>query len=140
MSKTLEQDRASHALAIIKDLKHKAENSNDHRDWNDKYASYVKGFPATILMNGLGQAAVSLLAAAAGDKKDPHYKLYLDLQDWLCRKNTQSPYIGVGDLISAITNHNRDYYLRAQVEALAWLQWLKRFAVAYLKKPDGGGN
>lgn len=91
-------------------------------------------------MNGLGQAAATLLARAAGNKNDPHYKLYQHLQDWLCRKNSLSPYSGTQDLLAAITSGGRDEYLRAKAEALAWLQWQKKFAVAYLSVPGGGAS
>ncbi len=138
--KTIDQQRAANALEVVNRLVDKAERDEKQIDWNDKYASYVKGLPATILMNGLGQAAATLLAAANKDKNDPHYVLYKDLSNWLCRNDSEAPYRGSKDLLSAITAGDRALYLRAQAEALAWLNWLKKFAVAYLAKPSGGGN
>ncbi|MEG6617612.1 type III-B CRISPR module-associated protein Cmr5 [Peptococcaceae bacterium 1198_IL3148] len=138
--RTLDQKRAENALEIVNQLLEKANNNPSQQEWNDKYASYVKGLPATILMNGLGQAAATLLAAADGNKTDAHNVLYSHLQSWLCRNDETAPYLGGKDLLSQITTKDRNSYLRAQAEALSWLTWLKKFAVAYLKKPDGGAE
>ena len=66
------------------------------------------------------------------EKKTAHYILYKHLQDWLCRDSKQAPYQH-GNLMQAITTNDRESYMHAQAEALAWLQWQKKFAVAYLK-------
>lgn len=140
MNKTLEQVRAADALAKVKILMGQAVNNSEKADQNDKYASYVKSLPATILMNGLGQAAAFLLAK----RDDAHHILYKHLQEWLCRDDAMAPYPRSGDLLAAITENSRDQYISAQAEALAWLAWLKKFAVAYLEKPkpklDGGAK
>jgi len=133
VSRTLDQERAAHALSKARLLK----NENDP-DRADKFASYVERLPATILNNGLGQALATLLAQAKGDHKDPHYRLYVFIQDWLCRDDSRAPYRSAGDLMSAITGNSRQAYLHAQAETLSWLNWLKKFAVAYLKKDKGG--
>jgi CRISPR-associated protein Cmr5 len=132
MSRTLEQKRAAHALEKVRDI----EKLNE--DEQKKYSSYVKSLPATILMNGLGQAAAGLLARAKGNNEDMHSVLFKHLEEWLCRENEKSPFRGGEGLIATIIARDRKAYLRAQAEALAWLQWLKKFAVAYLKQPEGG--
>ena len=71
-------------------------------------------------------------------KADAHKKLYDNLSNWLCRDEKEAPYRGANDLMEAIVSNDRDTYLRAQAEALAWLEWMKKFATAYLKKPDKG--
>lgn len=128
---TLEQTRARHALDKMRGIQ---------RDYPEevqqKFVSYVESLPATILANGLGQAAATLLAQAKGDERDAHYLLYQALQDWLCRNDPQAPYRGETKLMDAIVNHDRTTYLRAQAEALAWLEWLKKFAVAFFKKQE----
>ena len=134
--KTLEQKRAKDALDKVKGLLQEVENNKEKVDANDKYASYVKSLPATILMNGLGQAVATMLAASSSE-----YKLLCGhLQGWLCRNDTSAPYPGANDLLTAITSNDRNAYLRAQVESLAWLTWLKKFAVAYLEKPEAVGK
>ncbi len=98
-----------------------------------KYKSYVQSLPATILMNGLGQAAAMLLAAAKNNPQDPHRLLYNHLSSWLCNERNGAPYNNHQDLLQAITTQDEDDYLRAQAEALAYLEWLKKFANAYLR-------
>lgn len=120
---SLAQRRAAHALACVE--KHIGKNYGN-------YVSYVESLPATILMNGLGQAAATLLSK--GD--EPHRLLYADLQSWLCGTDDAAPYPKAGDLMKAITGKPERDYLHAQAEALAWLIWLKKFANAYLKKGE----
>ena len=127
MSRTLEQVRASNAYKAVHQL------TNHDKDWRKKYVSYAEGLPAGILANGLGQAAAALLAGAKGREDDAHKVLYLHLKAWLCRDDAQAPYRGQNNLMEAITGNDRDTYMYAQAEALQWLAWLKKFAVAFLK-------
>ncbi|MBC7326080.1 MAG: type III-B CRISPR module-associated protein Cmr5 [Moorella sp. (in: Bacteria)] len=131
MMRTLEQERAAHALEKVRAVQKTFSGDGEKAD---KFASYVESLPATILANGLGQAAATLLAQAKGVQSDPHYKLYCFLEEWLCRDAAQAPYRQANDLMEAIVNNDRQAYLHAQAEALAWLEWLKKFAVAFLKK------
>ncbi|MFB6271712.1 MAG: type III-B CRISPR module-associated protein Cmr5 [Salinibacter sp.] len=122
---TLAQRRAADALGKV----HKLQAEGQY----GKYVSYVKGLPATILANGLGQAAATLLSAANGSRDDPNHVLYEHLSSWLCRDDGDAPYDS-GDLLEAITQNDEDHYIRAQAEALAYLEWLKRFAAALLEE------
>ncbi|ACV63730.1 CRISPR-associated protein, Cmr5 family [Desulfofarcimen acetoxidans DSM 771] len=131
MSKTLEQERAADALQKVKEVR------QERKDLLIEYSSYAKSLPATILANGLGQAAATLLAKAKDNKKDAHYILYTHLREWLCSDREVVPYNKGEDLMEAITSNDRNAYIRAQAEALAWLQWLKKFAAAYLHNPEG---
>lgn len=131
-AKTMEQLRAADALKKVNDLKN---NTNYNTQWKDKYASCVSSLAPAILMNGLGQAAATL--CTAGEKDDQHYVLYHHLQSWLCRGNSKAPYPNYGNLMTAITDNDKDDYFIAQAEALVWLQWLKKFATAYLKTQGG---
>ena len=131
MMQTLEQMRAHHALDKIRDI----ENNYDE-DTRQKFVSYVESLPADIIANGLGQAAATLLARAKGNEHDAHYLLYRALKDWLCRDDPEgrAPYGGDDYLMAAIVNCDRAVYLRAQAETLAWLEWLKKFAVAFFRR------
>lgn len=140
----IDRERAAHALATITGLPADVK----------KYTSYVKGLPATILQNGLGQAMATLLAASKGKpamkQKDgenvvneAHRLLYTHIQQWLCRDDALAPYrekeaIADGStvLMTRITDGDEPAYIRAQAEALAYLNWLKKFAVAY--RPEEG--
>ena len=120
---TKEQERASHALEKINELK----------DYGN-FVSYANSLPASIVMNGLGQAMAFELSS--GKKDIGHKELYRIMQDWLCGKSgvfTDEP-----DLMIAITKKPQREYIRAQAEALAYLDWLKKFSRAYLKGDNNG--
>ena len=131
-TQTLAQRRAAHALRHIQT--HKAAGANNYGN----YVSYVEALPATILMNGFGQAVATLLSKAEGNLTEPHGLLYADVQDWLCGSDPSAPYpnaTGCDDrLMQAITAKHERTYLHAQAEALAYLVWLKKFACAYLER------
>lgn len=117
---TLAQRRAKHALGCINSLEG---TSYGH------YRSYVSALPASILTNGLGQTAATVRAGS-----QPGYEqLYDHLSSWLCDGDAESSY-PKGDLLENITNNNEDHYLHAQAEAMAYLEWLKKFATAFLEK------
>lgn len=132
-TQTLAQRRAAHALTRV--LEHQKAGKDAYRN----YVSYVEALPAAILMNGLGQAAATLLAKAGGDLQEAHGRLYADLQDWLCGSDPaapfrQSQFRGDDRLMQAICQSDQRKYLHAQTEALAYLVWLKKFARAYLER------
>jgi len=134
--------RAKHALQAVQGLPTEVK----------KYTSYAKGLPASILQNGLGQAMATLLAAAKGEPAfrdgavhEAHRLLYDHVQDWLCRSDPLAPYQterGPGSnstiLMEKIVENGEADYLWAQAEALAYLSWLKKFAVAF--RSEKGGN
>lgn len=123
-TQTLEQRRAAHALNCI--------NTRKGSRYGN-YVSYVSALPATILMNGLGQACATLLSQQ--DTKG-HKELYEDLQSWLCTAD-EAIFSKHTDMMTAITKADEKDYFRAQAEALAYLVWLKKLAKAFL---DQGGN
>jgi CRISPR-associated protein Cmr5 len=134
---SLSQRRAKHALAAIRELEKK---SYGH------YVSYVNGLPAAILQNGLGQALATLIAGAkikennrSEDEKAREY-LYHQVSTWLCEAREDAPYPDQSDILDAITQQNEDAYLLAQAEALAYLDWLKKFANAFLKRVEGDSH
>lgn len=143
---SLAQRRAAHAFKCIE--RHRIQNEEYKKQNPDKegpvyrnYVSYVQSLPATILMNGLGQACATLLSRAEGDLKKPHGLLYTDIQEWLCGDDPAAPYRkasgGEKRLMEAIIKNDEQAYLKAQTEALAYLVWLKKFANAYLQKGEG---
>lgn len=125
MSKTLEQQRAVYALTIIK------------RQNSEEYGRHVKKLPAMILNNGLGQALAFLLADDEGNHNKASYRLYSDLNAWLCKKEHPRCIYENGILIDSLMNGDRSQYMQAQEEALKLLVWLKKFADAYLLKSVG---
>ena len=94
-------------------------------------------------MNGLGQALATERAGAGADpKKDDeraHHEVYRSLQLWLCR-NAGGVYPSSDDLLEAIMQNGEVHYLRAQAEALSWLEWHKKCCRASFPKGDGDGE
>ena len=123
---SLDQRRAKHALKCIKTRQKDDTKQSD-------YLRYVKALPATILQNGLGQAMATLRASSKGKEENAHYRLYKDVQSWLCSDNEDATF-SKGDLLEAITSNNQQHYLKAQAEAQAYLIWLKKFAAAFLNE------
>ena len=109
---TISQERAKHALAVVQDWEDK--NTSDQKELK----SYVVGMPAMILMSGFGQTC-----AFYKSKGKNHDVVLQGLQDWLKQ----------GDIISFITQSSAQEYQLAEAEALEYLNWLKKFAKAYLK-------
>lgn len=130
--KTLEQLRAADALARVKAL---AANSDDD-EFKTRYRSYVERLGPAIVMNGLGQALATESAAAPDEAA--HGALYASVQAWLCRREG-GVYPGMEDLLEAICTNDESFYLRAQAEALAWLEWHKKFCKARFPRAEREG-
>lgn len=129
------QMRAEHALARVNSLTTEA-------DGYGNYASYVKALPARIIMNGLGQALAMERAGANANNEAVsigHQHLYAHLQDWLLNGWQHGPYQG-NDIIADLIAGGEQDYIRAQAESMAYLEWLKKFAVAFLNEPDSNGG
>ena len=86
----------------------------------------MEHLPAAIIISGLGQA----MALVKSKKLAGYDQLYRHLGSWLC---AERPYDGV-DLIHQIVNNSEADYIQAQAEAMAYLEWLKKFAVALLEE------
>ena len=135
--RSLEQERAANALARVNELRGQSE------DFKRRYRGYVDRLGPAIVMNGLGQAlATERAGAGAEPKKDDeraHLEVYRSLQQWLCR-NEGGVYPSSGDLLEAIMENDEVHHLRAQAEALSWLEWHKKCCRASFPKGDGDGE
>ncbi len=131
--RTLDQKRAEHALNNIQAIR---DDKND-----GYYVSYVSSLPATIVMNGLGQALVTQLAKAKGSQgANSHYLLFHHVAGWLSQQipEIRSPIKNdFKPVIERLMQADQQVYLRAQAEAMAYLNWLKQFARAYLAEKEG---
>ena len=135
--RTIEQRRAADALARVKNLSHQGAK------FRERYRSYVDRLGPAIVMNGLGQALATELAAAGTrpekDDEKAHAELYAGLNRWLCRQDG-GIYPEDNDLLRAIMKNDETLYLRAHIEALAWLEWHKKCCRASFPKGEGGGE
>ena len=140
MKTTIEQRRAADALARVEELKTKSE------DFKKLYRSYVSRIGPAIVMNGLGQALATERAAAGSKKTDrerAHNTLYRNLECWLCNQSDGvygAKNSGSADLLKAIMDNDQPMYLRAQAEALAWLEWHKKFCRAEFPADGNEGS
>lgn len=129
---TLDQQRAAFALKCIQQLR---DGGQDY----GHYVSYVSALPATIVMNGLGQALTTQLAKAKGKTQHPRRLLYNHVAGWLSQqmKELRVPEGSLPQVIDRLMDGNQDVYVRAQGEAMAYLNWLKQFSRAYLQEKEG---
>ena len=124
---SLAQQRAQHALAAITELA--APNAQSYGN----YLSYVKALPANVRSLGLGQAMAFALAKCEGDLTKPYGLLYAHVADWICQRPI---YVGAtpANFMTKLTGGTQSQYLHAQIETMAYLEWLKKFAVAQLNE------
>lgn len=124
MPQAIAQQRAKHALEKIR------EYENESAKKQKKFSSYVSSFGPMILMNGFGQACAFYLA----NKKSEHQDVLKLLDDWLTEEGRPlSGQRNKSHIVDRIVDINAHEYQLAQVEALAYLDWLKKFAKAFLK-------
>lgn len=116
---TLQQQRAKQALAKVQGLVELKEG--------DKLKSRASELPFMIHANGLGQAAAFFRSKG---NKDGYDHLYRILADWLTSQGR--PYAGQDDLMAAIVKSDFRIYRAAQAEAMQYMDWVKKFAKAYL--------
>jgi CRISPR-associated protein Cmr5 len=125
---TMQQERAKFALDKVKTIAEKLDKAS-----KDKYKSYASALPFMIHANGLGQAVAFYRSKG---EKDTHFLLYELLSDWLTREN--QPFHKYGDLLDGITNESMSVYMAAQAEAMVFMDWVKKFAKAFMQDTETG--
>ena len=127
--RSMDQERAEFALEKIKAILGGADQSH-----KVEVRRYLNNLPALIRMNGLGQALAFFRMKGEGTAHDAIYRM---ISTWLCDASSKGRIFSEStDALSAITQSDMAHYMAAQNEALALLQWLKKFAVALLPKED----
>jgi CRISPR-associated protein Cmr5 len=142
MDQTVQQKRAKYALDKVNRLsKLFPKDPEKQKKFEKEFNSYASGLPAMIHMNGLGQAMAFCKAKGKDkendnnkDKHEPYQELYQIVSEWLCKE--KQPYHDCNDMLAGITQKNRHSYQLAQVEALALMSWVKKFAKAFLAYED----
>ena len=122
----MQQKRAAYALEAIQQAKRQIQAENLKEK---EYKSYAMHFPTMIHTNGLGQAA-----AFFKSKGKAHELLYQLLSKWLIKDN--QPFAGKTNLLEGITQSDMKTYRLAQAEAQALMDWVKKFAKAYMTEED----
>jgi len=109
------QERAKHALDAVQKWEQKDASAQK------ELRTYVTAMPAMMLMSGFGQTC-----AFYKSKGGNHAEVLKVLESWLDK----------GDLMRFITQSSAHDYQIAQAEALEYLNWLKKFAKAYLESEE----
>lgn len=119
----ISQQRARHAL----------EQVTQHKDQQGEaeIQRYIIGMPAMILMSGFGQTC-----AFYKSKGNAHAQVLAMLADWL----DQQKVFKSTDIMAEIVKCDARLYQLAQAESLEFLNWLKKFAKAYLQSEEQGGG
>lgn len=129
--RSMEQERAEFALKKIQGI------ADGAQQMQEEVVRHLNGLPALIRMNGLGQALAfyRMKGTATG-----HELIYRMVGEWLCAKSSKGRVFPSNednpDVLAAITRSDIQQYMAAQNEALALLEWLKKFALALLKKSN----
>jgi CRISPR-associated protein Cmr5 len=123
---TLQQKRAAHAWGCIEQVPAKIQK---------KYGSLVRGLPALVQSDGLGQTLAFLKAKGGGKPDKEHTVAYNHIAQWVSQE------LGAqGDLLKWLLERSTTEYRRATAETLAYLSWLKRFAEAKGWQDENGGS
>jgi len=141
--RSLEKERAAYALKRIECYKEKLTRGKRERAKGDgssgagRYASLIQSLPAMIRTCGLGQALTYLKAQEgrarqAGRRDTLEGALYSDIAEWIvtARKIYEGDSSRLLHLL--IGSYSRTQYMRAQEEALALLEWMVKFARAFI--------
>lgn len=128
--KTLEQKRAQSAWNEIQKIKEKS--------FQSEYASWAKKLPVLILTNGLGQTLAFLKSKTNSNSNTAKAQesLLETLNKWLLDTPTFKWGDNSSDILQRIVESSSDTYRLATIEALAFLNWLRRFAEGYLEKNE----
>lgn len=116
--RTLGQERSEYALdKVVENLTVK------------ELKAFSAGAPSMILKNGFGQA----LAFWKAKGKNEHQIMFSLVRAWLLKKGFASGNTDV-DFLKDLSTMEQHRYLEAQKETLALLEWVKRYANAFIEK------
>jgi CRISPR-associated protein Cmr5 len=120
LQQTLQQQRAAHAWGCIEKV---------NVGIQKKYGSLVRGLPALIQSDGLGQTLAFLKAKDKNKGNTEHIEAYSNISNWISIE-FDFKYKQGETLLEWLLTQETPMYRRATAEALAYLNWLKRFAEA----------
>ena len=135
--RTLEQKRAKQAWDNVQSVKRKAEElekqeSGKGKKFESDYATIALRASSLVQTNGLGQTLAFLKAKGKGQEENAHEVFFKHLSGWVTGQFGWSK-----DLLQEILERDSADYRRATAEALAYLNWHKRFVEAYLERKEG---
>ncbi len=134
--RSLEQDRAKAAWECVDNVSKNGKNEKG-KSFAKDYGSLAKDAPAHIQSNGLGQTlafwrAKGFVKGKPKDGDNEHAHLLADVSKWVGKQIKSDENLNLLEWV--IKDANTNNYRRATAEAMAFLQWLKRFAEAELSE------
>lgn len=138
-TQTLQQLRAQHALQSVKTLEAEVKRLEKSLQKNafSKIKARASELPFMIHTSGLGPSLAFFKSKSGNGDSDCYGKLFDILESWLTEKKSDRPFKGKSDLMQAITENNFNTYRLAQAEAIQYMDWVKKFASAYLVTETG---
>lgn len=131
----VENGRAAFAFEVVKKFKDRFANEPQTLK---EYRSYVKKMPAIIQVNGIGQAMAFYYSQR--NKSVAYKQVYDDLSKWIeqsmngvvdsYRQKEGEPFIEI--LVKMIS----DDYRLVTMEALAMLNWMRRFVDGMIQEDN----
>ncbi|GAD15278.1 cmr5 family CRISPR-associated protein [Geobacillus kaustophilus GBlys] len=113
----IENGRAAFAFQEVKQAKERLRGSFEN------YRSYVKKMPSLIQVNGLGQALAFCF------QKGKEYKaIYQSLAKWMREQFPDQFSSANQELVEAVVNLSSADYRLWTMEAMALLDWMRKFA------------
>jgi len=129
---TLQQKRAAYAL---KSLNLASKNPKVSKE----LSQFIVGMPNMILSNGIGQTMAFLLSKQGKTgQSDKTGKTFTILKEWLELRMPEQ-FSGTAEDLEFIKHFNeisQSDYLQAQRECLRLVEWLKRYARAFVEDSD----
>jgi len=122
--RTLNQERSEYALKEITPKIGKVEKD---------FANFIAGTPSMILKNGFGHTLAFWLSKGKQKVGDKHTFVFDIVQNWLIDKSFIKSEKDNKDFLLKLSQSSQSEYLSAQKEALLLLEWVKRYAQAFLK-------
>jgi len=132
---TLDQERAKQAWEDVQEAKQRSP------EFRKKYGGLARRVPMLVLTNGLGQMLAFLFSKAKFQEQNrsveaqAHGELFHRLSKWTMSQI--APTSSDQTLLDWVLQSDSSAYRRATAEALAYLNWLKRFAEAELPTEEG---
>lgn len=123
--RTLGQMRSEYALNAVLQLSNEEKNH---------FKPFSAGAPSMILKNGFGQA----LAFWLSKSKSEHLAMLNILVGWLRDESNMVEGDTTAEVIRDLSQMDQKRYREAQQEAICLLEWVKRYANAFLGDETGG--
>lgn len=130
------QKRAAYALEKVKAYLYSLKSEKDKKE----FKSFVAGLPAMILQNGFGLTMAFLLSKQKDSEKTKQKVAFDQIKEWVveCSEITKNYFKDTNarsndkDFLLHINKLDQIQYRTIQQEALNLLEWIKRYAAAFV--------